>query len=656
MKRLLFILFVLTGTIAKAQVSVYTSPTPARTQPDSLRLMVSEKYLGRVYQRSVRIDEMPISIATQTALNAKLNSTDLNSLLSPYLTSANAASTYQTKGAYLTSETDPVFLAHVAHSITNTNISNWNTAFSWGNHATVGYLTAASLTAYLLKSTADTTYQAKGNYLTSFTELDPTVSSYVKGITSSYFTNGNTAYSWGNHALAGYITSSALSPYLLSSTAASTYQPIGSYLTYYTETDPIFTAHVASSITSTNISNWNTAYGWGNHASAGYLTSSSLTPYLLKSDSTLANRITANRTSINTNTTAIATKEPIISAGTTGQYWRGDKTWQLLSALDSTNNSLWHTAAYYDARYAAIGSSSGGGGSSDSTYFWPLKGKAVSSGVGDFVGTLNNRSLRFRTNNTERVVIDSAGMMNVTNSTKTQATFYGYAKGGGVQALWGQIAIGSNTDPNTGQTLIRHDNYRSYIENTSNSGNVGISLITNGTTMLEATYNGGVKMFKTLIGDVTQGARGVFDINNGTGWAYFGNSPTTIPSTSTSTANGLMIGHNYTGGGGEESLLFDTRVGNYPHIRFGYFNGTTVTNRVAIGQQTVAIGTDLTQLSNRAFNISGNQTSHPYPNITATNRLALVMTSANDGDHVYQTDGTKGVYVYKDGTGWVFAY
>jgi hypothetical protein len=28
-----------------------------------------------------------------------------------------------------------VFLAHVASSITSTNISNWNTAFGWGNHA-----------------------------------------------------------------------------------------------------------------------------------------------------------------------------------------------------------------------------------------------------------------------------------------------------------------------------------------------------------------------------------------------------------------------------------------------------------------------------------------------------------------------------------------
>lgn len=53
----------------------------------------------------------------------------------------------------------------------------------------------------------------------------------------------DTAYSWGNHASAGYLT---------------------------VESDPVFVAHAANGITSTNISNWNTAYGWGNHALGGY--------------------------------------------------------------------------------------------------------------------------------------------------------------------------------------------------------------------------------------------------------------------------------------------------------------------------------------------------------------------------------------------------
>ena len=43
------------------------------------------------------------------------------------------------------------------------------------------------------------------------------------------------------------------------------------YLT--TETDPVFTAHPASDITTTKIGQWNSAYGWGNHAVQGYLQS-----------------------------------------------------------------------------------------------------------------------------------------------------------------------------------------------------------------------------------------------------------------------------------------------------------------------------------------------------------------------------------------------
>ena len=54
-----------------------------------------------------------------------------------------------------------------------------------------------------------------------------------------------------------------------------TYTPpdLSSYLTSYTETDPVFAASAAAGVTTTKIGNWDTSYGWGNHASAGYLTS-----------------------------------------------------------------------------------------------------------------------------------------------------------------------------------------------------------------------------------------------------------------------------------------------------------------------------------------------------------------------------------------------
>ena len=47
----------------------------------------------------------------------------------------------------------------------------------------------------------------------------------------------------------------------------------GRYLQSYTETDPVFSASAAGGIVSGDITNWDDAYGWGDHSLAGYLTS-----------------------------------------------------------------------------------------------------------------------------------------------------------------------------------------------------------------------------------------------------------------------------------------------------------------------------------------------------------------------------------------------
>ncbi|MEE4115884.1 MAG: tail fiber domain-containing protein [Marinilabiliaceae bacterium] len=44
--------------------------------------------------------------------------------------------------SYLISESDPVFNLSAAKNITSSNISNWSTAYSWGNHQLYGYLTS----------------------------------------------------------------------------------------------------------------------------------------------------------------------------------------------------------------------------------------------------------------------------------------------------------------------------------------------------------------------------------------------------------------------------------------------------------------------------------------------------------------------------------
>ena len=160
-------------------------------------------------------------------------------------------------------------------------------------------------------------------------DLDSCSTSNLQEGSRLYFTDGRavTALTGQNISLftnnSGFITSSALSPYLTITSAASTYQPIGSYLT---------------SISGLNISQLNNDSGYITEAIAdtkyysitnpnSFITSSALTPYLLSS-------------------TASSTYEPIITPGTTSQWRRGDNTWQLidkstigLSNVDNTSDS-----------------------------------------------------------------------------------------------------------------------------------------------------------------------------------------------------------------------------------------------------------------------------------------------------------------------------
>jgi hypothetical protein len=140
------------------------------------------------------------------------------------------------------------------------NSANWSTAYTWGNHAAAGYLTF-------------------------YEETDPVFTdSPAAGITDLNIANWSTAYNWGNHSSAGYLTTiseqnlgslqnvdftdnpetNQLLRWNGTALVASTFA--------YTETDPVFTQSPAANIGNTEISNWNTAYSWGDHSTAGYLT------------------------------------------------------------------------------------------------------------------------------------------------------------------------------------------------------------------------------------------------------------------------------------------------------------------------------------------------------------------------------------------------
>lgn len=110
-------------------------------------------------------------------------------------------------GSGIYDEIDPVFKASPAALVTLAEITNWNTAYSWGNPALAGYIT---------------------------TEVEPKfISSAAYNITNNEITNWNTAYGWGDPFTAGFLTA---------------------------ETDPIFKASVSYSITSGMLANWNQAY------------------------------------------------------------------------------------------------------------------------------------------------------------------------------------------------------------------------------------------------------------------------------------------------------------------------------------------------------------------------------------------------------------
>jgi len=126
---------------------------------------------------------------------------------------------------FTSSETDPIFNASPAANILQSNINNWNTAYGWGDHASAGYLTSTG---------------SIGSH------SDVTIATLQDGQLLKYSVGNARWENWTPN-----------------------------YLTSYTETDPVFAASAAGGITGTNIANWNTAYNWGNHASAGYLTAES---------------------------------------------------------------------------------------------------------------------------------------------------------------------------------------------------------------------------------------------------------------------------------------------------------------------------------------------------------------------------------------------
>ena len=293
------------------------------------------------------------SVTTASAGTAALtyNSGNGEFTFTPPDLSSFATETYVTSRGYLTSytETDPIFSASAASNITTSKISNWDTSYGWGNHASVGYLTMESDTLQTVVSRGNTStspayFTSKFYYQNNFATADITIQLATQ-YPGMFITDSSTAKAYAsfnnewNELLTWYSsindlndvdtvtvapqngqvlkwdsTSSKWKPandltggggggLSLSDLSVQSATPAGGGTLVYNDGSGVFTytppdlsnfitsigdairdadfttngimkrsgAGVYTSITD-NTANWDTAFGWGNHASQGYLT------------------------------------------------------------------------------------------------------------------------------------------------------------------------------------------------------------------------------------------------------------------------------------------------------------------------------------------------------------------------------------------------
>jgi hypothetical protein len=183
MKLTLFILLLLVGKSSSTQIKISNDKSKWLPQNTTYGLAYRRMAIDSVWVPPHYADTPTIPSADRLAWKYSIGIREANNHLYIYDgLKWNDASVTSGSGG---SESDPIFASSPSSGITPTNISNWNTAFSWGNHAAAGYLTNTSGDVrYYTKTAADS------RYLQSFTELDPkrTVAIAVTGTTAKTIT------------------------------------------------------------------------------------------------------------------------------------------------------------------------------------------------------------------------------------------------------------------------------------------------------------------------------------------------------------------------------------------------------------------------------------------------------------------------------------
>lgn len=194
---------------------------------------------------------------TSVGLSAPIGFTVTNS---PITTNGNISLAFTT-GYSLPMTADQVNWSS-AYDWVNLNGANAVTAYGWGNHATAGYVPSSrtvnskALSSNISLTASDVGAQPVATILSTLAGL-----SDGSGVLTN---NGSGVLSWTAAGGGGTVTSVGLSAptgLTVSNSPITTNGTISlSFTTGY------------SIPTTANQTNWTTAYNWGNHASAGYLT------------------------------------------------------------------------------------------------------------------------------------------------------------------------------------------------------------------------------------------------------------------------------------------------------------------------------------------------------------------------------------------------
>jgi hypothetical protein len=324
----------------------------------------------------------------------------------------------------------------------------------------------------------------------------------------------------------------------------------------------------------------------------------------------------------------------------------------LLPRMDSTQRNAIPTPAtglqvyntntnafnYYNGTaWTAIGGGGGGSG-------WGLTGNA--SAVTDFLGTTNNRTMRFRTNNVERMVIDSVGTVRVTNDAVINGMTVGRGTGNysGNTALGFQTLFSNTSGTATDNTAIGYTAMRANTTGGQNSAFGQGALYSNTTGLGNMAFGREALYFNTT---------GNQNIGIGVGALYFGGTNTT--------AIGAYSGYFTQQVDGDDNFINNTGAnsGLYIGANIKTLN-VSQTNEIIIGNDGLGLGSNTTVIGNSsttttalkgnvlvgtqtsdataALNVSSTSSGVLIPRMTTSQRNVIGGGIPATGLQIYNTD------------------